>query len=344
MRAALLGLVLAVASGPAFAQPTPRVATARILPALSPVEIEILASLSSDRSHPGDMFPIRLHAPLSIDGQAVIPAGTLGIGEVVEAKRASGGGAPGVLILSARYLEFGGRQIRLRSMQAAGNGRDRSAQAGRMAYGGHARVMAVGNPVTVVPLTVVASMVKGGESVVPAGALAEALTAQDVEIAPPPARMPPARVSPRGSPRGSHSDGRLPSPPPGMGLVVFFRPAALSWGLIGCTVKENGQKISALGSGHWFAMAATPGRHIFRVTGETSDELRLEVEPDETQFVECRMKMSTLVARPFISPANESAFAGQRLTAVKPDDLGQRGPAGYALRPDAEHDQGPPRP
>ena len=340
MRAALLGFALAGVGVPAFAQPAPRVATARILPALSPVAIEILASLSSDHSHPGDMFPIRLHSPLNIDGQAVIPAGTLGIGEVVEAKRASGGGAPGVLILAARYLEFGGQQIRLRSMQAAGNGRDRTAQADRMAYGGHARVMAVANPVTVVPLTVVASMVKGGESVVPAGALADALTAQDVEIAPPPARMPPARVGPR----VSHSDGRVPSPPPGMGLVVFFRPAALSWGLIGCTVKENGQKISALGSGHWFAMAATPGRHVFRVTGETSDELRLEVEPDETQFVECRMKMSALLARPFISPANESTFAGQRLTAVKPDDLGLRGPAGYALRPDAEQGQGPPRP
>jgi hypothetical protein len=255
---------------------------------------------------------------------------------VVEAKLARGGGAPGVLILAARYVEFDGLQIRLRSMQTAGVGRDRMQQVDRMANGGHARVMAVVNPVTMVPLTVVASMVKGGERVVPTGALAEALTAQDVEIAPPPAQIPPARAS--------HHDGRLPSPPPGMGLVVFFRPAALSWGLIGCTVKENGEKISALGSGHWFAMAATPGRHIFRVTGETSDELRLEVEPDETQFVECRMKMSVLVARPVISPANEAAFAGQHLSAVKPDDMGLPGAAGYALRLDAEPPRGPARP
>jgi hypothetical protein len=72
------------------------------------VEIEFLTTLSSASSHRGDMFPIRLAEPLMAGGQVLLPAGALGVGEVVEAKPAGGAGTPGVLILAARYLDAGG--------------------------------------------------------------------------------------------------------------------------------------------------------------------------------------------------------------------------------------------
>jgi hypothetical protein len=54
----------------------------------------------------------------------------------------------------------------------------------------------------------------------------------------------------------------VPAPPPGMGQVVFFRPGRLSWAAIGCTVREDGHRLSGLGAGRWFAMARGRARTL----------------------------------------------------------------------------------
>jgi len=123
----------------------------------------------------------------------------------------------------------------------------------------------------------------------------------------------------------------IPTPPPGKGQIVFFRPGAMGMA-VGCSVNENGQKVSSLGNGKYFIMVADPGRHEFTVKSEAKDVLALEVEPDETQYASCKIKMGIMVGRPDIRPATEEEFrARPKLKMVDADDMG---PAPGGLRPE----------
>jgi hypothetical protein len=122
----------------------------------------------------------------------------------------------------------------------------------------------------------------------------------------------------------------IPPPPPGKGQIVFYRKGGLGGAAIGCSVHENGQKVSSLGGGKVFIMVAEPGKHQFSVKSEAKDVLTLEVEPDETQFVQCKIKMGFLVGRPDMRPSTETEFrANKKLKLVNDDDMG---PGPGALR------------
>lgn len=123
----------------------------------------------------------------------------------------------------------------------------------------------------------------------------------------------------------------LPAPPPGKGQIVFFRPGGAGFA-IGCSVNENGKKVSSLGSGRYFIMVAAPGRHEFSVKSEAKDVLALEVEADETQFASCKIKMGIMVGRPDIHPATEAEF--RALKSPKMVDADDMGPGEGALRPE----------
>ena len=123
----------------------------------------------------------------------------------------------------------------------------------------------------------------------------------------------------------------IPTPPAGKGQIVFFRPSAMGMA-IGCSVNENGQKVSSLGSGRYFIMVTEPGKHAFSVKSEATDTLTLEVEPDETQYAACKIKMGFMVGRPDIRPATEAEF--KALKHVKMVDADDMNPAAGALTPD----------
>jgi hypothetical protein len=61
------------------------------------------------------------------------------------------------------------------------------------------------------------------------------------------------------------------------------------------------------------------------VRSEAKDSLTLLVEPDETQFVRCKIKMGIMAGRPDISPSNADDFAkvSPKLKMVHDDDMGQ---------------------
>lgn len=125
---------------------------------------------------------------------------------------------------------------------------------------------------------------------------------------------------------------QIPAPPPGKGQIVFYRTGTMIGAAMGCSVNENGQKISSLGSGRYFILVTEPGRHEYKVKSEATDVLALEVEPDETQYAMCKIKMGIMAGRPDLQPSTEEAFrkAGtDRL--VDADDMG---PGPGALRPD----------
>lgn len=135
------------------------------LPALTTVQIELLASVSSEKSRTGERVPIRLAQPILIDRREAIPAGTMGVAEIVHAKKSGYGGTPGELVIAARYLDVAGQSLKLRSLRAAQSGQSRILEAN---------------------LAVAMGMVPphGGPLVIPAGALLEAKTAGPFIISP----------------------------------------------------------------------------------------------------------------------------------------------------------------
>jgi hypothetical protein len=139
--------------------PTPTV----VIPALTPVELEIMADLSSRTAKSGQLFPLRLAEPVVIDGRVLIPAGALGEGEVLDAKRAGMGGSGGILTLIAHTITVNGRTLRLRSMHLAQNGADHRTAAF----------------VTSQFVPIAGLFVTGGQTQVASGTRAEAKTAED---------------------------------------------------------------------------------------------------------------------------------------------------------------------
>lgn len=120
----------------------------------------------------------------------------------------------------------------------------------------------------------------------------------------------------------------IPAPAAGTGQIVFFRPGGMGFAM-GCSVNENGEKISSLGAGKYFVLRTTPGRHEYTVKSEAKDTLALEVEEGETKFAKCKIKMGIMAGRPDLAPADEAEFRKGNFKLVDADDMG---PAPGALR------------
>jgi hypothetical protein len=112
----------AVPVAPAAPATTAPTTTAGVpVPANTVVELEMVDSVSSRTSKPGDVFRLRLTAPLAIEGTELLPAGTPATGEVVHAAKSGFGGKPGELLLAARFIEAPQGRIKLRAgLGAAG--------------------------------------------------------------------------------------------------------------------------------------------------------------------------------------------------------------------------------
>lgn len=103
----------------------------------------------------------------------------------------------------------------------------------------------------------------------------------------------------------------IPTPPEGKGQVIFYRTGGLSGAALGCAVFDSGatDKLSSLGAGRYFVLVSEPGPRSFTVKSlETKDALTLEIEPDETQFVRCKIKSGFMSGRADIAPSNEGEF------------------------------------
>jgi len=129
------------------------------------VELETVDTLSSKVNKRGDKFAIRLIGPLVIDGVEVIPAGTLGVGEVTTVAPAGFGGKAGEMMVLARYLTVDGVQVPLRGFKLGSRGRDNAAIAMFIPYG-------------------VGIFMTGGNVEIPAGTDAQAKVAQETLLPP----------------------------------------------------------------------------------------------------------------------------------------------------------------
>ena len=105
--------------------------------------------------------------------------------------------------------------------------------------------------------------------------------------------------------------GVIAPPPAGKGLVVFYRPGSMMGMALGCTVHEGSAEIARLGSGKYYTVTEEPGKHTYNTEGEAKDVLNLEVEPDETYFVKCKIGMGIMAGRANLSPSDKAAFAAK---------------------------------
>ncbi len=94
-----------------------------VLRANALLPLRFAESVGSDTHHPGNTFRMEVTDDIMVDDLVVIPAGSIAAGEVIHAQPAGMLGKAGELIVSARYVLVGEREIRLRSaLGSAGKG------------------------------------------------------------------------------------------------------------------------------------------------------------------------------------------------------------------------------
>src|ERR1700761_9037111 len=94
------------ASPPAVVAPAGPAAPGAVMGTV--IDIEITESISTKTCKPEGMFAIRLASPIAVGGKVIIPAGAVGMGQIVDAEPAGALGRPAKLVLAARYLEING--------------------------------------------------------------------------------------------------------------------------------------------------------------------------------------------------------------------------------------------
>lgn len=103
---------------------SPERCTKGFLPALTAVTLRTSEDLGSKISKPGQKFHFSLEKPVIVNGCIALPAGIVGEGEVIHAKKASFMGAGGEFIAVSRFLTINGFLIKLRSLQMRASGSD----------------------------------------------------------------------------------------------------------------------------------------------------------------------------------------------------------------------------
>jgi hypothetical protein len=136
-----------------------------LLPANSVVYLEMVDSVSSATSKPGDLFKLRVAMPVQSGDTVLIPVDTAAVGLVVHAAKAGAGGKAGELIVVARYLDLPQGQVKLRSSFGA---------VGASRVGTSLGVALLAGPF--------AMMIKGKQVVLPAGTSLSARLALDTRF------------------------------------------------------------------------------------------------------------------------------------------------------------------
>lgn len=307
-----------VCLGPADGRPThesPRAYACCRVPAGAVVEIALAEGVSTKTRKSGDSFALRLVGPLILDRQILAPAGTPGVGEVIQATRPGMGGKPAKLVLAARYLEVRGRRIPLSGLQLAASGKSNAMAAQAVGLSG----IAFG------PLGFIGLAVPGGNVDFPAGTSATAEIADEV-------MLPPLGPAPRGAANaelalrdpGDTGQIRIEPPPRGKGEVVFFRARTLIGTGQWFKVRENGAALGKLSNGAYFVRVTEPGVHTYtaKTEPEAKDQLKLEVDAGQTYFVEGDLTKGLAIGVPDIVPSDRAAFdkASKSLKLAPPPD------------------------
>jgi len=151
--------------------PQPAATPPALIPALTVVRVKIMVTINSAVNKIGEHFPIQLDAPIQLTDGREVPAGIMGSGDVVHAAKSRFGGKAGELILAARYLDWNGVRIPLRSLTFF------DPRQGKDNVGAATATAIIVSPV-------LALFITGGEVNIPEGTTAYAKTSAPVTEAP----------------------------------------------------------------------------------------------------------------------------------------------------------------
>ena len=273
------------------------------VPAGTVVKVELVSQVGSAAQKRGDTFPIRLAAPLIVDGRIVLRAGSRGQGEVIDSTPPGLGGKPAKMVLAASYLNSRRGRVQLDAMQLARPGQDNSTTAHMLGISG----------IAFAPLGLAGIVLQGGQVVFEPGTVASAKVASDITL-PPLARATRRDIAAAASKDSDASNApgpiALAPPPPGQGQVVFFRAKTLLGSGQWFNVREHGKVLGRLNNGAYFVQVANPGVHAYTAVlePELKDELKLKVDVGETYFVQGAIAGGLVIGAADLQPSDRAAF------------------------------------
>jgi len=275
------------------------------VPAGTVVRVALVDQVSSATQKRGDLFALRLAAPLIVDGRVVLRAGAPGMGQVIESTRPGIGGKPAEMVLAASYLTTRHGRLALDALQLARPGHDNSTPAQVLSLAG----------IAFAPLGIVGILLPGGDIAFRAGTTADAKVALATTL-PPLGRASrsdlaaAARATAGDVPLDAAGSIPIPPPPPGQGQVVFFRAKSLLGTGQWFNVREAGKALGKLTNGAYFIQPEPPGPHTYTATlePELRDHLKLNVDPGETYFVEGTLTGGLVISAADLSPSDRGRF------------------------------------
>jgi hypothetical protein len=92
------------------------------IPAGTVVQLQTAELISSNSVKTGNSFSLQLAEAITISGRVIVPALTVGNGEIIDAARGGYGGKPGKLVLAARAIEYHGIRIPIHGFHLTGSG------------------------------------------------------------------------------------------------------------------------------------------------------------------------------------------------------------------------------
>jgi hypothetical protein len=116
--------------------PTSPVSAPNILPAGTPIDLVFVDPVDSKANKVGDIIAMKVADDVMAGPAVIIPAGTPVSAEVIHAAKARAGGKPGELIVSARFIQMGDRQIPMKGFKfgTSGTGKSKLAEASVAGY------------------------------------------------------------------------------------------------------------------------------------------------------------------------------------------------------------------
>jgi len=154
------------------------------------------------------------------------------------------------------------------------------------------------------------------------------------ETTPTPETMP----TPETTPAPETTPEAVPTPTPAAaasekGRIIFFRPGRLPGAIYTYYIVETGDdgkpakdapRLGGLPNGGAFVLEVEPGIHSYNITGPMAvnyadDRIRMDVEPDETYYVEQTVRIGLVTGGFRLVPADEARFTKSKAKLNKGD-------------------------
>jgi hypothetical protein len=98
-------------------------------------------------------------------------------------------------------------------------------------------------------------------------------------------------------------------PPSPSGKIVMYRGSSVVGAAVGCPIRYKGQEVVELGRGRYAEWSVPAGRYI--LTNHTTS-VEVAVDPGETRYVRCMIKMGMLTGRADLQIVDEESFNEHR--------------------------------